>query len=113
MSFPIYQVNTAEPMLFCVNIGAPHSCIGNKVLENIIRHSGRKSIPKIDSKRDFKFDDILVGSIGMVGLMLLTRGSTLDMPVILDVVDVEILPLLGVYVLGKKPLLVDNITNHL
>ena len=55
VSFPIYQVHTVDPMLFCVDIGAPHSYIRDEALERIISHSGRRSFPKIDSKRDFKF----------------------------------------------------------
>ena len=49
----------------------------------------------------------------MIELMLLTPGSTRDKPVILDVVDVEIPPLLGFDVLERNNLLVDNATNHL
>ena len=60
ISFPIYQVHTADPMLFCVNFGVPHSCNGDKALERIVRHSGRISIAVIDSERDFEFGDTLV-----------------------------------------------------
>ena len=60
ISFPIYQIHTVNPMLFCVDTGAPYSCIGDKALERIVRHSGRRSIHVIDSKRDFKFGDTLV-----------------------------------------------------
>ena len=95
MSFPIYQVHTVDPMLFCVDTDAPHSCIGDKELEKIVRHSGGRSIPVIDSKRDLKFGDTLVTSRRVVELMLPTSGSTLDIPFIPDVVDVEIPPLLG------------------
>ena len=45
--------------------------------------------------------------------MLSTPESTLDIPVMLDVVDVEIPPLLGLEVLDGNNLLVDNGTNHL
>ena len=83
-----------------------------KALEKIVRHSGRISIPKIDSKRDFKFRDTLVMSRSMVELMLPTPGSTLDIPVALDVGDVEIPQLLGLDVLDGNKLLVDKVTNH-
>ena len=49
----------------------------------------------------------------MVELMLPTSGSTLDIPFILDVVDVEIPPLLGLDVLEGNNLLVYNVANHL
>ena len=70
ISFPKYQVHTVEPILFCVDIGTSHSCNGDKILERIARHSGRRSIPIIDSKHDFKFGDTLVRPRGMVELML-------------------------------------------
>ena len=49
----------------------------------------------------------------MVELMLPTPGFTLDIPVILDVVEVEIPPLLGIDVLDGNKLLFDNVTSHL
>ena len=45
--------------------------------------------------------------------MLPTPGSTLEMPVIRDILDVEIPPLLGLDVLDRNNLLVYNVTNHL
>ena len=86
--FPMYQIHTVEPMLFCVNTGAPDSCVGDKAFERIARHSGLRSIPIIHSKRDFKFGDTVIRSREIVELMLPTPGSTLDIPVIHDVVDV-------------------------
>ena len=44
ISFPIYQVHTVDPILFCVDTGASHSCIVDKALEKIFRHSERRSI---------------------------------------------------------------------
>ena len=113
ISFPIYQVLTVDPMLFCVNTGVPHFCIGDKAFGNIFRHSGRRSILIIDSKREFKFGDSLVRSRGVVEIMLPTPGSTLDITVILDVVDVKIpaLPVLDVFYWNN--LLADNVNNHL
>ena len=49
----------------------------------------------------------------MFELMLPTPGSTLEIPIILDVVDIKIPPLLELDVLGGNNLLVDNTTNHL
>ena len=60
----------------------------------------------IDSKRDFKFGDTLVRSRGMIELLLPTPGSTPDIPVILDVSDIEIQALLELDIkIGKKSLL--------
>ena len=44
--------------------------------------------------------------------MLLTPGSILDISVILNVLDVNISPLLGLDVLDGNNLLVDNLTNN-
>ena len=88
MSISIYQDHTVGPMVFCVDTDAPCSCIGDKALERIVRHSGRKSIPIIDSKYDFKFDNTTKRSRVIVELILLTPGSSLDIPVLLDFVDV-------------------------
>ena len=46
-------------------------CIRDRVLEKIIRHSGRKSVPITYFKRDFKFCDTLVRSSEMVELFYL------------------------------------------
>ena len=87
-SVPIGQVQTVDPLVFYGDIGAPHSCIGDKALERIIRHSRCRSISIIDSKHDFRFGDTSVRSRGKVELMLPTSGSTPCIPVILDVLDV-------------------------
>ena len=62
MSFSMYQIHKVEPMLFCVDTGAPYSYIGDKALERTVRHSGRRPISLIGSKRDFRFGDALVRS---------------------------------------------------
>ena len=49
----------------------------------------------------------------MVKLFLPKSGSIIGIPVTLEVVDVEIPPLLGLDVLYENNLLVDNITNHI
>ena len=49
----------------------------------------------------------------MFELILPTRKFTLAMPVILDVVDVKIPPLLGLNVVYGKNLLINNVNNHL
>ena len=87
-SFSKYQIDKVDPMLLCADIGSPHSCIGDKALQRFVRYSGRRSIPIIDSKRDFEFGDTLIRSIGMVELKLLTSRSKLGIPVILDIVEV-------------------------
>ena len=113
ISFPIYQAHIVDPMLFCVDTSAPHFCVGDNALEGIIRHSERRFIPIIDCKRDFKFGDTIVRPRGIVELMLPRAGSTLDIPLIFDVEDVDISTILGLDVLDGNNLLVDNLTNHI
>ena len=62
MSFLTYEFQAVDHLLLCVDTGAPHSCIGEKAVERIVFHPGYKSIPLIDSKRDFKFSDKLLKS---------------------------------------------------
>ena len=52
-SFLVYQVHAVDPMLFCVNTGVPHSCIGDKALERISSQPECRSIHIIDSEHDF------------------------------------------------------------
>ena len=54
ISVPLYQVHTVDSMLFGNDIGGSHTCIGDKELERIVRHSRRRSIPIKNSKRGFK-----------------------------------------------------------
>ena len=49
----------------------------------------------------------------MVELILPATRSILDIPVILDIVDVEILPLIGFDALDGNNILVDNVRSHL
>ena len=67
----------------------------------------------IDSKHDFKFGDMLARSRGMVELMFTKPGFSLEILILLDVVDLEIQALLGLDVLDCNNLLFDNVTNHL
>ena len=49
----------------------------------------------------------------MAELMILTPGSTHDIPVIPDGVEVDIPPLLVYFAVGRNNLFVDHLTNHL
>ena len=100
-------------MLFCVDTGAPISCIGKQALKRIVHHAGRNSIPMIESDRDFQFGDTMIRSKGMVELILPTPGSVRDVPILMDVVDIDIPALLGLDVLDGNNLFVDNVTGHL
>ena len=109
----MHQVHNINPMKFCLDSWSPHSFIGDKALERIFGQSGSKSFPIIDSRRDFKFRDTLFKSRGMVELMLPRTESTLDIPVLLDFVDVKMPALVGLDVHDCNNFFVDNVTNHL
>ena len=100
-------------MLFCVDNDEPYSCIGGNLLESIFCHSGPRSIPYIDSKHTCKLSCKLVRSIGIVEQMLPIPRSTLEIPVKVDVLDVEIPPLLGLDVLSGIALRMDDLASHL
>ena len=109
----IHQVHKVDPMLFWVDTVSPHSCMRYRAPDRIVLHFQCRCIPTIYSNREFKFCDILVRSRGIVEIMLPTPGSKLDIPVRLEVVDAQILELLGQYVLDGNNLLVENVINHL
>ena len=100
-------------MLFCINTGAPISCTGNQTLKRIVQLAGRKSIPMIESERDFLFGYTMIRSKCMIELILPTPESLRDILILMDVVDVDIPSLLGLDVLDFKNLIVDKITEHL
>ena len=112
ISTPIYRVHTLRPMLFCADTGAPISSIGNQALKRIVHSAGRNSIPIIESNRDFQFGNTMMKYKGMGKLILPIPGSAGDIPIMMDVVDVDILALLGLDVLNGKNLLVDNVTGN-
>ena len=45
ISIPTYQAHIIDPMLFCIEIGVPISCTGEKALERIDYPIGHWSIP--------------------------------------------------------------------
>ena len=65
---PIYKVHNMDPMLFCIDTGAPISCKGDKALKRIIYSVGCKSNLMIQSDRDFQFKNTVIKSKGMVEL---------------------------------------------
>ena len=87
----IYQVHTVD-LLLCFLLIPLHKIPASQTrnFKRIFRHSVRKSIPVIDSKRYFKFSYGMVRQRAMIELMLPTLGSKLDMPLLLDIAYVEI-----------------------
>ena len=112
ISILTYQVHVMDPMLFCIDTGAPISCIGGKVLKRIIYSVGRKSILMIKSDIDFQFVNAVIKSEGMVKLLLRTPGNIQDESILLYVVDVNIHALLGLFVLDGNNLFVNSVAGH-
>ena len=112
LSFLIYQALKVDSMLLALNMGASYSCIGDTASETIVRKFGRRYIPIIDQKREFELRETLLKTRGLIEHMLQTRRSTLDIPVILDVKDIEIPTFAGPDFLDGETLNVDNATNH-
>ena len=106
-------MHTQDSMVFCIDTGAPISFIGKRTLKRIVQRSVRNFIPMIQSERDFQFGDTLIRSKSMIELILPTPGNRREIPVIMDVVDVDIPALLGIDVLDGNNLFVDNVAGHL
>ena len=66
ISILMYQVHTQDPTLFCVDTGAPISCIGNQILTGIFQLADRNSTPIIESERDLQFGNTLIRSKGTI-----------------------------------------------
>ena len=81
--------------------------------KRIIAHTGCTTIPITESERDFCFGDTVILSKGMVEIMLQTLATFYDIPVLPNVVDVNIRTLLGLDALDGNNLLIDNVTGHL
>ena len=113
ISIPTYQTQAVDSMLFCIDTGAPISCIGDKVLKKIIFQTGRTDMPIVKSERDFRFANTTMHSKGMVHVMLSTPEGYPDILILLDVFDGNILALLGLDVLDGNNLFVGDLTGHL
>ena len=99
--------------MFCVDIGAPRSCIGRKWLKRILYLHGTRAIPRHHLDRMFRFGDVSVKSLVTVEIYWAATEKIPDIPVILDVVNVDIPALLGINVLDEYSLMPDNVTNRL
>ena len=110
---PTYQVHTMDPILFCVDTGAPMSSIRNKTFKRIVQCVGRRYISMIESDGQFKLGGIVIRSKRIVELFLSTPEYVQDIPILLDIVYVNVPTLLSLYVLDGTNLFVDNAFGHL
>ena len=98
---------------FCVDIEAPRSVIGERQLKHILKKTQNHAIPRMMSNNYFKFGDVPVRSLGMVELHLKTPAPRRPIPVLMDIVPVDVPALLSLDVLDAECLYADNITNRI
>ena len=110
---PLHPKSTPSTPGFCADIGAPKSVIGLPTLNNILRHTRKKSIPTLKSTHSYRFGDVTVHALGIVELVLKTPDSFPDINVLMDIVPVNVPALLGLNVLDAECLYADNVTNRL
>ena len=104
---------STQPLGFCVDIGAPKSVIGRATLGSIIRSQNRSSIPISSSDNMFTFGEVTVKSQGAVELWLRTPSIVQHIPVILDIVELDIPALLGLDIIDAYGLVADTVNNRL
>ncbi len=104
---------SAACFVFCVEIAAPGSVIGRPQLNRILSVFQEKEIPCISSQNSFRFGDVTVRSLGMVEIALDTPPNVSNVPVLIDIVPVDVPPLLGLDVLDGEGLYADNKNNRL
>lgn len=98
---------------FCVDIGAPKSCIGLKELKYVFRQLGRR-VPNLKwSTNRYRFADTSYESLGKASLPLATPLCKLTILVEMDVVNADIPALLGLDVLDREALMADTVANRL
>ena len=98
---------------FCVDIGAPKSVVGQNQLKHTLQYIGRSSIPRMHSNNTYRFGDVTVRTVGTVEIMLATPPTVPDIPVLMDIVPVNVPALLGLDILDSEELYADNVTNRL
>lgn len=88
---------------FCVDIGAPRSVIGRTKLNKLLRRLGVKRITRLSSNNSFRFGDVTVCSQGMIEIELKTPSHVAKIPVLMDIVPIDVPALVGFDVLdGEK-----------
>ena len=102
-----------RPSGFCVDTGAPRSVIGLKSLKRILCKQGVR-FPKLELSRNrFRFADSIFESLGKICIPLRTPPGVTPVPVVMDVVQADIPPLLGIDILDKESLIADTVSNRL
>ena len=110
---PSSEPRTVTPSGFCVYSGARKSVFGQNQLKNTLQYIGRSSIPRMHSNNTCCFDDVTVRTVGTAEIMLATPPMVLDIPVLMDIILVDVPALLGLDILDSVELYADNVTNRL
>ena len=90
---------TIDGSAFGIDTGAPSSVIGLKEVRRILQHQRLRAVPTRKSLNRFRFADSTFQSLGQVELTLSTPKNRLPIYVTLDIVVVDVPPLIGLYVL--------------
>ena len=105
--------NRGDSPGFCVDIGAPKSCIGLRELKSIFSRFGRR-VPQLElSPNRFRFADTSYNSLGKVSLPLANPPSGPPIFVEMDVVNANIPAPPGLDVRDREALMADTVANRL
>eukprot|EP00171_Calliarthron_tuberculosum_P017416 IDg17416t1 len=107
-----YKKKFLHPQI-CVDIGAPSSVTGKKELNRIHTFLRRRSLPIGKSNRQFRFSNTKQKSLGCVKLLLDTPPNIHPIHIPLDIVEVDILALLGLNILDSESLCACTVSNRL
>ena len=108
-----YRIESKTALGFCVDIGAPRSVIGREQLDYIVRERNHKIIPRSHSGNRFRFDDVIVQSIGIVELFLMVPAPRRPIAILFDVVRVNVPALFRLDVLDAESQYADNVTTRI
>ncbi len=97
----------------CVDIGAPRSVIGGRYLNMVLHCRNEKSIPRMEPANSSRFVYVAVKSLGLIEIDLEVPSPRRSIPVLIDIVPVDVPTLLGLDLLDSECLHADNVTGRL
>ena len=104
---------TQRPSGFCADIGSPKCVIGRKECNRICTKFGIHERHIKPSNERFSFADHSYPSLGKVSIPPKTPIRAPKIIVVLDMVEADIPPLLGMDLLDREELCADTTVNHL
>ena len=112
-AFHTALVENTMPLSVCVDLGAPRSVLGLLMLKCILSKTKQRDMPMRKSNNIFVFGGQRAHSLGTADLFLKTPVNVLYVPVIADVVKLDVPALLRHDILGAYQLNADTIANTL